>query len=1361
MAAPAVASGSGPALCPSFAVVCSFLERYGAALDLPDMTFVQMETYLRDTSGVSRHLVELHVKLLRKIGRSVTADRWEKYLAKVCQELNTTWAWELEQKGYQEMSMECKSEILKYLCECQFDENPKFKLAINEEDPEMMRLQPIGRDRQGLMYWLQLDQQHNVRLYTEEQDDLDGSTWKCIVRTRDELAEALELLKVQVEPKQIQACSGSTSPAERVDMPDKGDHSQSVKWENDEFEVKKPEAEEQTLGKVEPLSAIFDNRVSTITTIIKAESKDEDVTRNTVSVVMAPGSVSAKQEMKREDDAERAFVRSNQQAKIPLKKRDLKLTESFHSNHLSNNTNSIIVCNTSVIQAKDREAKHPNSSASPSGAATSQLQQQHADAASLQELTNGRTGLMAHKEGQNGVIGVIGHIGVISRVGVIRSSMDHHRVPHVEQSQQNGPSTEQPVSGVVDEAKMMRRLSVLVNKATAEEQVAASAIVPPHVGMGVMRKLDSSSSPKSDVLCQHVENKNSLNSGSISFQEQTVKEQVKTPAEEPLEEKEVDSAGHQQRPEELKERRTEGSLHLVAQTECLQKKDDRTVQPGQDPEAPQTEGVKAQTIAKDSRLELKDQQGPLEEASSELQKEGIRLKIKIPPHRRNKLKGSEGKDKKDREQETREGRTLRRSARICRPSTKAADSPKKKLERKDLSRIREGAQEEETVDEHKSVSKKEIKAVPAGQIRKRKGKRRHGHPRWSNTRPKRHKLDEQEEDRGREPGEREGESDSQQSSKAEEFQSEDACTHCGLPNHPELILLCDSCDSGYHTACLRPPLMLIPDGEWFCPPCQHKLLCEKLEEQLQNLDSVLKKKERAERRRERLVYVGISVENIIPEKDEEEEKTVKKKDSKHLKNLGRRSTRTRKNISYRFDDFDDAIDEAIEEDCRDICPGQGQNIGTIVSDEGRQSQRPMRSFSARNKRRRRLNDLESESTAGESEEEFMLSNSSDEEDFAASGADDDYGDGGSEVGSLDSGTRPRRILKGRLKRRPSRIQRRTRKPLKGRQRHFSEDDSDEVLGSDQFSNMSDSDMDKKRLGLRRGQRQQVNYYEASDSSDNSPGSAKDKPHGSRRKEHLSSDYSDESPSSRDSEEDDYEEDDDEQRRVRKRKREREACSRYMTRPKRRRYKDSKDDSDTESRRQPKRKLEDEKTDMTPERTKKEGEDLEKMGRGKRREILSQQRRRRLAQMLKNRRPSTDDEDDEEGSEDSDSTSEEDRPIRKRLNRIDSDEGEDEEEGVQTATTQRFSEAEGNSRVSADDDNEDSVTQEMGRGDDPTPSNGHWTSRGSSVPDGGSSAGHSARIAPQERQNGPLHPESPDDEEEESDSLNSLQNSPQS
>lgn len=33
--------------------------------------------------SVPKPLVELHIKLLRKMGRSVSTDRWEKYLAKV------------------------------------------------------------------------------------------------------------------------------------------------------------------------------------------------------------------------------------------------------------------------------------------------------------------------------------------------------------------------------------------------------------------------------------------------------------------------------------------------------------------------------------------------------------------------------------------------------------------------------------------------------------------------------------------------------------------------------------------------------------------------------------------------------------------------------------------------------------------------------------------------------------------------------------------------------------------------------------------------------------------------------------------------------------------------------------------------------------------------------------------------------------------------------------------------------------------------------------------------------------------------------------------------------------------------------
>ena len=60
--------------------------------------------------------------------------------------------------------------------------------------------------------------------------------------------------------------------------------------------------------------------------------------------------------------------------------------------------------------------------------------------------------------------------------------------------------------------------------------------------------------------------------------------------------------------------------------------------------------------------------------------------------------------------------------------------------------------------------------------------------------------------------------------------------------------------------------------------------------------------------------------------------------------------------------------------------------------------------------------------------------------------------------------------------------------------------------------MSDSEADRKRKGLRRGQRQQVNYHETSESSDNSGASAnkgkETKPHVKQRRQRLSSDYSD-------------------------------------------------------------------------------------------------------------------------------------------------------------------------------------------------------------------------------------------------------------
>ncbi|KAI3353682.1 hypothetical protein L3Q82_004829 [Scortum barcoo] len=854
-----------------------------------------------------------------------------------------------------------------------------------------------------------------------------------------------------------------------------------------------------------------------------------------------------------------------------------------------------------------------------------------------QELTNGRASLLLpHKEGQNGVIGVIGQVGVIGHVGVIRSPSERHRAPAAEQQQeQNGPSLDHRGSRAVEEEREVSRQSVLVRKGPVQEETAP----PLHPEAQTARKPPLLSlTSESEASERKVDSVSSLSQSTEEPKRQMTEDQRTKTAEEPLDM--VTKSGHsscQQKSDDLDEREerrrevsvaeegskdnreenksTLGKLEAESGSAVSPVKVDQ--QDKQEQQEHQGDGVNgglaAQFRVKDAGPRSEEGQAPLEEASSELQKEGIRLKIKIPPHRRNKLRGKGGKEEeKEREQEVQEeGRPLRRSARICRhrrfdfdnkfspiytfffledhllcqPAGRAQRWPRaRERNRKENRRCpqergkrrrRRKRRKRKEEEDRGSTLKKDRKIEPVGPIRKQRGKRRHRRPRWSNIRSKRRKLNEggEAEDRGRKRGdeESEGGSDSEESYKSEEIPSEDACSHCGLPNHPELILLCDSCDSGYHTACLRPPLMLIPDGEWFCPPCQHKLLCEKLEEQLQNLDSALKKRERAERRRERLVYVGISVENIIPgdeEEEEEEEKSPKKKDSKKSKNLGRRSTRTRKHISYRFDDFDDAIDEAIEEDIGDICgAGRGKDIAAILPDDGKESQRPIRSqvHAARNRKRRRLNDLESDSTAAESEDEFMLSN----------------------------------------------------------------------------SDMTDSDADKKRRGLRRGQRQQVNYRETSESSDNSRASVskpKVKPRGRPRKEHLSSDYSDVSPSSRDSDEDDDyedEEDDDQRRRVNRRRREEEEdLRRNRRREKRRRYEDDEEEEDDGERgRRLKRKLLEKEKDKKRRLKRTEraggggpGEDGPREEEG---DSVTAASRKRLAQMLKKRRPSTDFDEEED------------------------------------------------------------------------------------------------------------------------------------
>jgi len=46
-----------------------------------------------------------------------------------------------------------------------------------------------------------------------------------------------------------------------------------------------------------------------------------------------------------------------------------------------------------------------------------------------------------------------------------------------------------------------------------------------------------------------------------------------------------------------------------------------------------------------------------------------------------------------------------------------------------------------------------------------------------------------------------------------------ACEQCKSDKHGEVMLLCDSCNKGWHIYCLSPPLKHIPLGNWYCLEC--------------------------------------------------------------------------------------------------------------------------------------------------------------------------------------------------------------------------------------------------------------------------------------------------------------------------------------------------------------------------------------------------------------------------------------------------------------------------------------------------------------------------------------------------------------
>lgn len=64
-------------------------------------------------------------------------------------------------------------------------------------------------------------------------------------------------------------------------------------------------------------------------------------------------------------------------------------------------------------------------------------------------------------------------------------------------------------------------------------------------------------------------------------------------------------------------------------------------------------------------------------------------------------------------------------------------------------------------------------------------------------------------------------------SQIDDYYSDAVCEECGSGDAADELLLCDKCDRGFHLFCLRPIIVSVPKGPWFCPSCssQKKLKC--------------------------------------------------------------------------------------------------------------------------------------------------------------------------------------------------------------------------------------------------------------------------------------------------------------------------------------------------------------------------------------------------------------------------------------------------------------------------------------------------------------------------------------------------------
>ena len=177
---------------PDFAVICSFIDRFGDKIDI-ELDIERLKIGIEERDLIDEGLIDIHVKLIKKIRRYFVRDQWEKALIRYAAEYSYEDSWEIERLGYLKTRPSVKLELLRRLLDSQFEHDQKFKALVNSLESNDLRPQPTGRDIGGNTYWHNTDREGNLRVFQEE--PLDYKSWKAVCKSSAELAQLIDKLE--------------------------------------------------------------------------------------------------------------------------------------------------------------------------------------------------------------------------------------------------------------------------------------------------------------------------------------------------------------------------------------------------------------------------------------------------------------------------------------------------------------------------------------------------------------------------------------------------------------------------------------------------------------------------------------------------------------------------------------------------------------------------------------------------------------------------------------------------------------------------------------------------------------------------------------------------------------------------------------------------------------------------------------------------------------------------------------------------------------------------------------------------------------------------------------------------------------